>query len=136
MTNSCGPLHMDEQRHDDQLYADTGCSPEDLPEAMDDRAGWRERVRDIRVGDIYSIILIGKKDRWYNLRIKNITQTDIWVKKSIKEKKKNQRSKNYLKIINNVVWFKPSLIRIIPLSEIERDSFWLCSLYIYIYIIL
>ena len=30
-----------------QLCADTGCSPEDLPEAMDDREGWQERVRDI-----------------------------------------------------------------------------------------
>ena len=30
-----------------QLYEDTGCSPEDLPEAMDDREKWRERVRDI-----------------------------------------------------------------------------------------
>ena len=40
---------MGEQRQDDQqLYADRGCSPEDLPEAMDDREGWRERVRDNR----------------------------------------------------------------------------------------
>ena len=31
-----------------QLCANTGCSLEDLPEAMDDREGWRERVRDIR----------------------------------------------------------------------------------------
>ena len=31
-----------------QLYADTGCSPEDLPKAMDDREGRRERVRNIR----------------------------------------------------------------------------------------
>ena len=30
-----------------QLCADTGSSPEDLPEAMDDRVGWRNRVRDI-----------------------------------------------------------------------------------------
>ena len=30
-----------------QLCEDTGCSPEDLPEAMNDREGWRERVRDI-----------------------------------------------------------------------------------------
>ena len=30
-----------------QLCVDKGCSPEDLPEAMDGR-GWRERVRDIR----------------------------------------------------------------------------------------
>ena len=31
-----------------QLCVDTGCSPEDLPEAMSDREGWPERVRDIR----------------------------------------------------------------------------------------
>ena len=30
-----------------QLYADTGCSPEDMSEAIDDRKWWRERVRDI-----------------------------------------------------------------------------------------
>ena len=30
------------------LCEDTGCSPEDLPEAMNDREKWRERVRDIR----------------------------------------------------------------------------------------
>ena len=32
-----------------QLCEDTGCSPEDLPEVMNDREKWRERVRDIRV---------------------------------------------------------------------------------------
>ena len=32
-----------------QLCDDTGYSPEDLPEAMNDREGWRERTRDIRV---------------------------------------------------------------------------------------
>ena len=32
-----------------QLCEDTGCCPEDLPEAMNDREMWRERVRDIRV---------------------------------------------------------------------------------------
>ena len=31
-----------------QLCTDMGCNPEDLPEAMDDREGWRERVGDIR----------------------------------------------------------------------------------------
>ena len=31
-----------------QLCKDTGCSPEDLPKAMNDREKWRERVRDIR----------------------------------------------------------------------------------------
>ena len=31
-----------------QLCEDTGCCSEDLPEAMNDREKWRERVRDIR----------------------------------------------------------------------------------------
>ena len=31
-----------------QLCEDTGCSPEDLPEVMNDREKWCERVRDIR----------------------------------------------------------------------------------------
>ena len=31
-----------------QLCEDTGCSPEDLPEVMNNREKWRERVRDIR----------------------------------------------------------------------------------------
>ena len=31
-----------------QLCEDTGCSPEDFPEAMNDREKWREGVRDIR----------------------------------------------------------------------------------------
>ena len=31
-----------------QLCEETGCSPEDLPEAMNDREKWWERVRNIR----------------------------------------------------------------------------------------
>ena len=31
-----------------QLCDDTGCNPEDLPKAMNDRETWRERVKDIR----------------------------------------------------------------------------------------
>ena len=31
-----------------QLCENTGCSPEDLPEAMNDREKWQQRVRDIR----------------------------------------------------------------------------------------
>ena len=30
-----------------QLSEDTGCSPEDLPEAMDDGEKWRDRIKDI-----------------------------------------------------------------------------------------
>ena len=33
-----------------QLCTNTGYNLEDLPGAMDDRDGWRERVRDIRAG--------------------------------------------------------------------------------------
>ena len=33
-----------------QLCEDTGCSPGDLTEAMNDWEGWRERVREIRAG--------------------------------------------------------------------------------------
>ena len=36
------------QTYIQQLCEDTGCGPEDLPEAMNDREKWRERVRDIR----------------------------------------------------------------------------------------
>ena len=35
-----------------QLCADTGCSLEDLPAAMDDREGWRERIWEIRAGGV------------------------------------------------------------------------------------
>ena len=35
------------QTYIQQLCADTGCSPEDLPKAIDDREVWRERVRNI-----------------------------------------------------------------------------------------
>ena len=55
-----------------QLCEDTGCSPEDLPEAMNAREKWRERVRDIRatsttwwwwwflLGEIFNFNLIMK----------------------------------------------------------------------------
>ena len=35
------------QTYIQQLCEDTGCCPEDLPEAINDRGKWRERVRDI-----------------------------------------------------------------------------------------
>ena len=34
-----------------QLCADTRCNLEDLPETMDDREGWRERVGEIHAGE-------------------------------------------------------------------------------------
>ena len=35
------------QTYIQQLCEDMGCSPEDLPKAMNDRDKWRERIRDI-----------------------------------------------------------------------------------------
>ena len=35
-----------------QLCADTGCSPKDLPKAMEDREWWRERIRNIRADSV------------------------------------------------------------------------------------
>ncbi len=52
---SYGPPNMAKQKQDDQLehtYSSyvsiRDVSPEDLPKAMYDREGWRERIRDIR----------------------------------------------------------------------------------------
>ena len=44
-----------------QLCEDTGCSSEDLPEAMNDGEKWRERVRDIRAS--------GTTSWWFQPRI-------------------------------------------------------------------
>ena len=53
---SYGPLHMAEQKQGDLLeptYSseDTECISEDLPKAMNDREGWREKVRYICADD-------------------------------------------------------------------------------------
>ena len=49
-----------------QLCVNTGRSLEDLPEAMDDREGWRERFRDIRADGIYIYIYnLWKWDSFY-----------------------------------------------------------------------
>ena len=46
------------QTYVQQLCADTRCSPDDLPEAMDDREGWQERVKatstELYVGSSWS----------------------------------------------------------------------------------
>ena len=55
---SYGHPQMAKQKQDEQLEhtyiqqlcENTGCSPENLPEAINDRKKWRERVKDIHVG--------------------------------------------------------------------------------------
>ena len=54
-----------------QLCEDTGCCPEDLPRAMDDREEWRERVRDIRAASTiwsWSYCYIEKDSMMSNFR--------------------------------------------------------------------
>ena len=55
-----------------QLCEDTGCSPEDLPEAMNDREKWREKVRDIHASGT---------TWWWYLKPLDCVQTNdlIWV---------------------------------------------------------
>ena len=49
-TYGCAKAGRPARTYIQQLCDDTGCNPEDLPEAMNDREKWRERVRDIRAG--------------------------------------------------------------------------------------
>ena len=50
LTYGCAKVGRPARTYIQQLCEDTGCNPEDLPEAMNDREKWRERVRDIRAG--------------------------------------------------------------------------------------
>ena len=49
-TYGCAKAGRPARTYIQQLCEDTGCNPEDLQEAMNDREKWRERVRDIRAG--------------------------------------------------------------------------------------
>ena len=49
-TYGCAKVGRPARTYIQQLCEDTGCNPEDLPEAMNDMEKWRERVRDIRAG--------------------------------------------------------------------------------------
>ena len=49
-THGCASVGRPARTYIQQLCEDTGCNPEDLPEAMSDREKWRETVRDIRAG--------------------------------------------------------------------------------------
>ena len=62
-THGCARVGRPARTYIQQLCEDTGCNPEDLPEAMNDKEKWRETVRDIRAGGatwwwwIYIIVL-------------------------------------------------------------------------------
>ena len=49
-THGCARVGRPARTYIQQLCEDTGCNPEDLPGAMNDREKWRETVRDIHAG--------------------------------------------------------------------------------------
>ena len=49
-TYGCAKAGRPARTYIHQLCEDTGCNPEDLPEAINDRGKWRERVRGFRAG--------------------------------------------------------------------------------------
>ena len=57
-----------------QLCEDTGCSPQDLPEVMNDREKWRERVRDIRASGTT------RWWWWFCLRIVQVKKYVFWLR--------------------------------------------------------
>ena len=61
-----------------QLCADTGCNSEDLPEAMDDREVWRERIRDIRADVETSIATSLHSSQRNDSFLKNDITEKIW----------------------------------------------------------
>ena len=85
-----------------QLCEDTGCCPEDLPRAMNDREKWRERVRDIRATSaiwwwwFYSLWVVNTSISWWALN---------W---SLSDCKSPKVSRTFLGILGNlnnaVVW--------------------------------
>ena len=66
-THGCARVGRPARTYIQQLCEDTGCNPEDLPEAMNDREKWRETVRDIRAGGatwwwkLATVIKVGPK---------------------------------------------------------------------------
>ena len=66
-----------------QLCADTGCSPEDLPEAMDDREGWRERVRGIRADGVTWCLTLADNFNYFSIRF-NGKKNEILIVPGIK----------------------------------------------------
>ena len=67
-THGCAKAGRPARTYIQQLCEDTGCCPEDLPRAMNDREEWREGVRDIRATSAiwwwYIYIYINIINKW------------------------------------------------------------------------
>ena len=82
-TYGCARVGRPARTYIQQLCEDTGCNPEDLPEAMNDREKWQERVKDIRAGGatwwwwwwleslnccVYPILSVGKLSSSWHIK--------------------------------------------------------------------
>ena len=62
-----------------QLCEDTGCSPEDLSAAMNDREKWRERVRDIHASSMIWWWWWLEFKTWTSLFVFHILLGKVWI---------------------------------------------------------
>ena len=85
-----------------QLCVDTGCSPEDLPEVMNDKERWRERARSIY--DDGTTRWWWQKGKTQKKKKKGCPgyDTNFHLSKKKKKKKKKTRFKNYKHWI--IIW--------------------------------
>ena len=84
------------------VCADTGCSPEDKPGAMDDRDGWWEGVREIRAGDA---TWWWRKNKSFFIRLKTCLYTVSLHEKLMGTSPEMKELKFYLWLSYQVIWF-------------------------------
>ena len=104
-THGCARVGRPARTYIQQLCEDTGCNPEDLPEAMNDREKWRETVRDIRAGGatwwwwwlllLYSLRVFHTIVRWCSF-------TGVWDSTSLRVSRTLLR--NVADVSNALVW--------------------------------
>ena len=101
-THGCARVGQPARTYIQQLCEDTGCNPEDLPEAMNDREKWRETVRDIRAGSATwwwsktEKKILRKKMHFLFLGFKkNWNKIELWENKRNKENQKVNRIWSY-----------------------------------------
>ena len=129
-----------------QLCEDTGCCPEDLPRAMNDREEWRERVRDIRAAStiwwwwwniknktkrkciqriiFYSWIITNVKHSKVNL-IGNSVSSELYSTLKVNEKNEKKTLCILLRFVSWLVW--------LVLWHINLCMLFNANFYLYVY---
>ena len=97
-----------------QLCDDTGCNPEDLPKAMNDRETWREKIKDIRAS---------RTSWWWWWRICNCNLW-LYVRKEYGEYIVWRRRHNYLYWLRRYVGRDEFSFRTNYYCIIKKMNFW------------